>query len=203
MRKLRELKIISYLFIVIMFLFIMLMVSELARVGGNLALDFRALGNVKFDHHLITGFSIIAYAYNVQFLVYPAYSELQDRTNQRFNKASAFSHTFEAVSYSLVGFIAILMFAPDVIKPDMLENMAKHTGVISVLIRLIFMLLLILDIPFIFYATKEQSLVMHDELVNRSISKITKQKIKMQKRSLMHEYSPSKKDRSAKATEKD
>ena len=82
----------------------------------------------------------------------------------------------------MTGFIAILMFGPDELKPDILQNIAKHEGSLSVLIRVVFIVLLILDVPFLFYATKEQSLVMHNEIVNRSISRLTKKKIIHNKR---------------------
>ena len=49
-------------------------------------------------------------------------------------------------------------------------------------IRAIFVLLLIFDVPFLFFATKEQSLVMHDELVNGSLSTYTDKLIKRKSR---------------------
>ena len=115
---------------------------------------------------MITALSIIVFAYNIQFLVFPAYTELQNRTNFRFGQASIQSILIETIMYIAIGLTAILMFGPDNVKQDMLENMALRGGAISLSIRGIFCLVLIFDIPFIFFATKEQSLVLHDELVN-------------------------------------
>lgn len=77
-----------------------------------------------------------------------------------------------------IGLVAVVMFGPDNLKPDMLENMAMREGSLSLVIRGIFSLLLIFDVPFIFFATKEQSLVLHDELVNKSLSRLTEESIR-------------------------
>lgn len=115
---------------------------------------------------MITALSIIVFAYNIQFLVFPAYTELQNRTNFRFGQASIQSILIETFMYISIGVIAVLMFGPENVKQDMLENMALRGGAISLSIRGIFCLVLIFDIPFIFFATKEQSLVLHDEILN-------------------------------------
>ena len=128
---------------------------------------------MKYDAHLVTAFSIIILAYNVQFLVFPAYVELKNRNEARFAKSSLWSIIIETMTYMVTGFTAILMFGPNDIKPDILENMAQRDGMLSVLIRVIFCLLLIFDVPFLFFATKEQSLVLHDEIVNHSLSEYT------------------------------
>jgi len=98
---------------------------------------------------------------------------MKNRSNTRFSYASIWSILVETFAYIFIGIVAILMFGPEDIKPDMLENLAERPGAFSLLIRAIFCLLLIFDIPFIFYATKVQSLVLHDEIVNRSLSRQT------------------------------
>ena len=173
MRQLRELKVISYIFMMIMLLFLGLLSLELHVGGGDLTMTYEDVTRVNFDHHLITAFSIVVFAYNIQFLVFPAYIELSDRSNFRFAQASIISILIETFMYMGIGLVAVVMFGPDNLKPDMLENMAMREGSLSLVIRGIFSLLLIFDVPFIFFATKEQSLVLHDELVNKSLSRLT------------------------------
>ena len=141
--------------------------------GSDIKLSLDDITRVKYDVQLVTAFSIIILSYNVQFLVFPAYVELKNRNSARFAKSSLWSIIFETMTYLITGFTAILMFGPNDIKPDMLENMAQRDGMLSVVIRLVFCLLLIFDVPFLFFATKEQSLVLHDEIVNNSLSEYT------------------------------
>ena len=163
---------VSYVFILTMIVFLCLLFAELHVGGGEVSIapDDLTMSN---DYHVVTAFSIIVFAYNIQFLVFPAYTELRNRSNFRFAQASIQSILIETFMYVAIGMMAILMFGPDEVKPDILENMALRSGAISLSIRGIFCLVLILDIPFIFFATKEQSLVLHDEIVNQSFSRLT------------------------------
>ena len=172
MRQLRELKVISYIFILTMIIFLCLLFAELQVGGGDITTTPDDL-TVSYDYHMVTAFSIIVFAYNIQFMVFPAYTELRNRSNFRFAQASIQSILIETFMYVAIGLIAILMFGPDAVKPDILENMALRDGAISLSIRGIFCLVLIFDIPFIFFVTKEQSLVLHDEFVNQGFSKLT------------------------------
>jgi len=102
--------------------------------------------------------------------VFPAYSELKQRSNSRFALSSMLSFSIDATVYIVLSFSTVLLFGTH-LKEDMLDNMVQLGGFLSPILRVLFSLLLILDIPFMFFATKEQSLVLHDEIVNRSISK--------------------------------
>ena len=159
-----------------MFTFLALLVAELFDEGGDITLRFDDVKGIKFDHHLITAFSIIVFSYNIQFLVFPAFVELKHRSNARFAQASVYSIMIETFVYMATGLVTILMFGPNELKPDFLDNMATRDGALSLSIRGIFCLLLIFDVPFLFFATKEQSLVLHDEIVNHSLSRQTDEK---------------------------
>lgn len=65
MRKLRELKIVSYMFVVATCVFLVLLTVELISHGKHPDVTFATLTEVKVDHHLITGFNILFFAYNV------------------------------------------------------------------------------------------------------------------------------------------
>lgn len=102
-------------------------------------------------------------------MVYPAYSELENRTPERFAAVSKLSFTLDAISYAAVSILGVLLFG-ELLKEDIMDNMAQRDGKLSPIIRTLFTIVLVLTLPFIFQATKLQSLVLHDEIVNRSIS---------------------------------
>ena len=164
---------ISFTFIGMMVVFLFLMFSELYVSSKDIEVSFGEMSEVKFDHKLITAISIVIFMYNMQFLVFPAYLELKDRTNLRFATANASSIGIETVFYIFVAFFGIILLAPEEIKADFLKSIAERPGAISFIIRLLFCLLIMLDMPFMYMATKEQSLVIHDEIVNHSLSKRT------------------------------
>ena len=65
MRKLHELKEISYLFMVAMIVFVLMVLAELFSFGLPEDFDYESITQVKKDRHLITAINIIAFAYNV------------------------------------------------------------------------------------------------------------------------------------------
>mmetsp|Transcript_14851 Transcript_14851/g.18604 ORF Transcript_14851/g.18604 Transcript_14851/m.18604 type:complete len:164 (+) Transcript_14851:679-1170(+) len=150
--------------------FLMLMFAELYVSGGNVQITFAQANEIKFDHKLITAVSVIVFAYNIQFLVFPAYKELENRSNERFSRASMISILIETVFYLAMSLMAYLMLGPGDISDDFLRNYALRPGIVSVAMRFLFCVLVVLDMPFMYIATKEQSLVMHDEIVNKSVS---------------------------------
>ena len=83
-RHLGELKSISYVFLTVVGLFITLMVMELSRDDGAKRAPYAEMSVMKFDSHLPPAISIIIFAYAFQFMVFPAYSELENRSNKRF-----------------------------------------------------------------------------------------------------------------------
>ena len=156
MRQLSELREIAYIFIGVMILFIGMLLVELLSAGGaGITMTYDEIAGPKFDYHLITAFSIIVFSYNVQFLVFPAFSELKNRSNARFAYSSILSVIIETVAYMATALLAILLFGTQGIKPDMLDNMAERPGSMSVILRFVFCILLIFDVPFLFFATKE------------------------------------------------
>lgn len=83
-RRLEELRSISYVFLTVLGLFITLLVMELARDDGSKRLPFEEMAAIKVDSHLLTAISILLFAYSFQFIVFPCYSELENRSNWRF-----------------------------------------------------------------------------------------------------------------------
>ena len=129
MRQLHELREIAYIFIGVMVLFIGMLLVELLTYGGEgITMTYDDIKGPKYNYHLITAFSIIVFSYNVQFLVFPAFTELKNRSNERFAISSILSVVIETVAYMATAFIAILLFGVNGIKPDMLDNMAERPG---------------------------------------------------------------------------
>ena len=168
-RHLEELKGVSYLFITVVFLFVTLLFVELMRDDGKLREPFPELAAIKVDYHLLTAISIFIFAYSYQFMVFPAYSELEQRSNARFAQVSLLSllmYTFALIS---TGVISVLLFGKS-LKADLLDNVAVRTGVVSIFIRTVYCFILVFHLPYIFFSVKEYSLVMYDEYFNKMLS---------------------------------
>ena len=173
-RKLGALReMISFTFLGMMVCFLLLMFAELFVSEQDMEYSYAEIGAIKMDHKLITAVSIVIFMYNMQSLVFPAYLELRDRSNERFAQASASSVTIEAIFFIFIGFFGLILLGPAPIKADFLKNIAERPGKVSFFIRFLFCLLIMLDMPFMYMATKEQGLVIHDEIVNNSLSKRT------------------------------
>ena len=66
-RQLEELKIVSYIFMALILLFIVLLLSE---VGSDIdriseTVDYASVMHMKKDYHMITAFSILTFAYSI------------------------------------------------------------------------------------------------------------------------------------------
>ena len=75
-KNLEELKIVSYVLLTVIGLFITLMLLELGRDDGSMREPFDDMMEVKVNHKLLTAVSILLFAYSFQFMVFPAYVEL-------------------------------------------------------------------------------------------------------------------------------
>ena len=102
-------------------------------------------------------------------MVFPAYVELENRSNERFSKASMLTILIYSVAVSSVSIIAVLLFGKE-LKPDLLDNMAEKSGGLSIFIRTVYCFVLLFHLPYIFFTCKEYTLVMYDEIVNKAIS---------------------------------
>jgi len=84
-RKLGALReMISFTFLGMMVCFLLLMFAELFVSEQDMEYSYAEIGAIKMDHKLITAVSIVIFMYNMQSLVFPAYLELRDRSNERF-----------------------------------------------------------------------------------------------------------------------
>lgn len=127
------------------------------------------MNELKVDANLFTAISIILFAYAYQFMVFPAYVELENRSNNRFEKVNILTLAIYSVALILTGIFAVLIFGSS-LKTDLLENMATQSGALSIMIRGIYTGILLLHLPYIFFTLKEYTLVMYEELTSRTLS---------------------------------
>ena len=109
-------------------------------------------------------------------MVFPTYSELEKRSTARFTQVSMIYTSIVAISYSTVAIIGILLFGSK-ISTDLLTNISQRTGTVSILMRVVYCFLLLLHLPYFFFSVKEYTLVIIDELLNRSLSTHLEQKL--------------------------
>ena len=168
-KRLEELKSVSYAFITIVFLFIALFLVELVRNDGKDMESFKEISAVKPGPAILTTFGTFIFTYAFQFMVFPAYVELENRSTARFNLVSITTLVIYTTALVSVGIIAVLLFGKD-IKPDVLENLATRNSGVSIFLRAVFMFILLFHLPYYFFAVKEYALVLYDEYMNRSLS---------------------------------
>ena len=168
-RRLEELRSISYVFLTVLGLFITLLVMELARDDGSKKLPFDEMAAIKVDSHLLTAISILLFAYSFQFIVFPCYSELENRSNWRFEQASLWGLLIYTTAMIVTGITGVLLFGAEV-KSDLLLNIGEKAGGLSIFIRIIYCIILVFHLPYIFFALKEYVLVMYEEISSSTLS---------------------------------
>ena len=177
-RQLAELKILSYIFLAVIITFICLMFTELMtdKVAVADTLNMDELTRTKGDYHLITAIAILVFAFQVQFMIFPTYSELEKRSTARFTQVSMIYTSIVTTSYTTVAIIGMLLFGSE-ISSDLLTNISQRTGTVSIWMRVSYCFLLLLHLPYFFFSVKEYTLVIIDELLNRSLSTHLEQKL--------------------------
>ena len=168
-RRLNEMKMISFLFLAIVGLFLVLLSAMAASENVSETADFDDLTRVKPSAHLVTAISIIVFAFATQFIVFPTYTELERKSTERFSTVSIISVVLLSTAYLATAVCGLLIFGAAT-TPDLLENVATKNGQVSLIIRLAYIVVLLFHIPYVFFAVKEYSLVMYDELQNRCLS---------------------------------
>lgn len=102
-------------------------------------------------------------------MVFPAYVELERRTNERFEKATLISLLIYSLALIVTGLSSVFIFG-STLKPDLLDSFATRTGSLSIMIRFIYCAILAFHLPYIFFAIKEYALVMYEEIQSQTMS---------------------------------
>ena len=111
-RQLEELKIVSYIFLALVFSFIVLLFSELMTdsVKVSQTVNYDELTRPKKDIHLLTAFFIILFGYFIQFMIFPSYVEMEKRSTERYSKALTIYTVLVSVAFLSVGTLGAIMF---------------------------------------------------------------------------------------------
>ena len=117
----------------------------------------------------MTSVSIFIFAYSFQFMVFPAYVELENRSNARFSWVSINCIVIYTIAIITTGIISVLLFGKS-LRPDLLDNLASRKSGVSIFLRTVYCIILVFHLPYIFFTLKEYALVTYDELANRSLS---------------------------------
>ena len=168
-KHLEALKEVTYVLLAVICLFISLLLVMLLNTPEVDEKDWSDIVEVKLDFNILTAISIFIFTYQNQFIVFPAYAELEDKTNDRFSQAYLVMVSIYAVILYSVGIISVLMFGKD-ISPDLLDNIATRSGSVSLVVRVLYCCIIMFHLPFYFITIKEYMLVTYDEYYNRSIS---------------------------------
>ena len=121
------------------------------------------------DFDLLTAISIFIFTFSNQFIVFPAYAELENKSNERFSKAYMVMIMVYVITLYCVGISSVLMFGAE-LTPNLLDNIGSRSGGLSLFVRTIYCAILFFHLPLYFFTIKEYSLVIYDEYYNKSIS---------------------------------
>jgi len=111
----------------------------------------------------------LIFAYSIQFMVLPSFTELEKRSTERFSQVSVLSTLIYSIMYFSMGMVGVFLFGSET-KVNFLLNLSEDKGSISVFCRTIYIFLLMCHVPYLFFPTKEYLLVLYDEIMSRSLS---------------------------------
>jgi len=178
-KDLSELKVISYILFVSLFLFVFVNAGELLFDGRFVAVSpGKHFWIPTWNLELIQALSITLVAYSYQQNVFPIYSSLKNKNNEEYAKVSWYGLLVTFVIYIVVAIISILMFGTEIMS-SVLDNIGLEyinntsTGnkfVEAYIVQISFMIVIACHIPFIFFSGKEGLCILIDELDRKSIS---------------------------------
>ena len=122
---LEELRGLSYFFLAVVFLLIFLLLLDFLDEQKNEETEiesYEQITSFKADYHVLTAISIFIFAYSNQFMIFPAYAELENRNKTRFAWTTLWVILIYSVALIATAVIAVLLFG-EKLEPDLLENM--------------------------------------------------------------------------------
>ena len=105
-------RVVSYTLAVICLLFVILVIIELTKSTDHIK-SSDDIWHIKLDHHLISSVCIVNFAYGYMFVILPAYSELENRTNARFARSSIAAIVMCSIAFFCIGISGIFLFGED------------------------------------------------------------------------------------------
>lgn len=167
----KELKIISLILFVSIFLFIIILSFQLIVRGPYLNPDtsYNNYYTVTMDEHFLTSLSILLVAYGFQQNLFHTYNNLQVKTNRSAIKTVSYGILISFIIYTIIALLSIYMFGSD-IQENILDNIAEESSWPSYVLRSAFLLVITCHIPFMFFAGRDSLLQILEEAKNRKIS---------------------------------
>ena len=174
-KAMSEMPIISYLLFISVLLFILITGIDLAT-SETPTYDLHDYLKPRWSTEIISSISILALSFYYQTGVFPAYSSMENKSTHNFMMSGASANLICALVYITLGVLCLAMFGSE-LQSDVLLNMATRPGISSIILRLVFAFLLMMHIPYVFFTTKDASLVLIDELQRSTISEHLKAKL--------------------------
>lgn len=110
---------------------------------------------------------ISAYGFNPAF--FAAYTSLKNRTGKNIMMSGGMAIITVFIVYVLASLIASRLYGED-IATNLLINISNESGVIPVVLQIIFLVIAVCHIPMIFFFGKESILIIFDEMTRKSYS---------------------------------
>ena len=130
----------------------------------------------KIEFATLSAINVMLLAFSYQQNLFPIFSELKNKTNAEYMKASNLGLLFTWVIYVVVAILGVFMFGAD-LDSSILENISAVVNPKSgrgfwetYIEQSAFMLVLMCHVPFIFFSGKEGLLILVDEWRRKSIS---------------------------------
>ena len=115
-KQMAEIKIFSYLLFLTVVMIIMITWFELLNDDKPLfeVIDITEFAIPKLGDGIISSIAICFVAFGYQTNMFQAYSQLEDKSTNRFAKASAIAVNICYISYCLLGFSIVLLFGSSI-----------------------------------------------------------------------------------------
>jgi hypothetical protein len=98
------------------------------------------------------------------------YRSLHHRNNQRGIAAVVIALLFCFAAYLLFSSLAWYTYG-DAIQPNIFENIKEDKGILSIILRCLFLFIFLCNIPFVFFAGRECFITFIMEIKERKVSK--------------------------------
>ena len=167
-REIQELKSASLILFCGIILFIVAL-SVLLITEGTGHFDFEELSRPKFDLNMIAIIPTVLFVYGFEAAFFPAFQSLKEKTNANGIKATINAFLFSMTMYIIIALLSLLKFG-DSWKGDILENVNELTGAIPMIINIIFLIIVMMQVPIKIFVGKEAILIIIDECLRKSYS---------------------------------
>jgi amino acid permease len=167
-REIQELKGAGFVVLVGVIIFVSSMCILLFKEGiGHIEVE--EFWEPKFNVHLIATIPIVLFAYVFHPGLYPIYNSLENKTPANGIKTILYSLGFVCVIYIIMSIVAVLKYGHE-LEGDVLANIGMTAGTLPVIIDVVFLIIMIMHVPLIFFIGKEAILIIYDELTRSSYS---------------------------------